>query len=125
LKINERTEGHLKRIIREDPFASFKEINVELAKLDVFVSIETLRSYIDRLDFKRYRAAHKPRLTARRRKSRLRWAKEHIYWTKDQWRNVVWSNESRFCMEGSKCGKRILGKEEERYDEINIVYAVK
>ncbi|KAG1048880.1 hypothetical protein G6F43_008762 [Rhizopus delemar] len=99
LKINERTERHLKRIIREDPFASFKEINVELTKLNVFVSIETLRSYVDRLDFKSYRAPHKPRLTARRRKSRLRWAKEHLNWTKDQWRSVVWSVESRFCVE--------------------------
>ncbi|KAG1048993.1 hypothetical protein G6F43_008654 [Rhizopus delemar] len=46
---------------------------MELAKLDVFVCIETLRSYVDRLDFKSYRAAHKPRLIARHRKSRLRW----------------------------------------------------
>jgi hypothetical protein len=71
LKINERTERHLKRIIREDSFAYYKEINMELAKLDVFVCIETLRSYVDRLAFKSYRAAHKPRLTARYRKSRL------------------------------------------------------
>jgi hypothetical protein len=33
LKINERTEKHLKRIIREDPFASYKEINMESANL--------------------------------------------------------------------------------------------
>ncbi|KAG1045122.1 hypothetical protein G6F43_011340 [Rhizopus delemar] len=85
LKINERTERHLKRIIREDPFTFYKEINMELAKPDVF-----------------YRAAHKPRLTARHRKSRLHWAKEHINWIKDQWRNVVWSDESRFCMKYSK-----------------------
>ncbi|KAG1449840.1 hypothetical protein G6F55_009978 [Rhizopus delemar] len=106
LKINERTERHLKRIIREDPFASFKEINVELAKLDVFVNIETLRLYVDRLAFKSYRAAHKPRLTARHCKSRLCWAKEHLNWTKDQWRNVVWFDESCFCME---CSKRVKG----------------
>ncbi|EIE77312.1 hypothetical protein RO3G_02016 [Rhizopus delemar RA 99-880] len=49
---------------------------MELAKLDVFVYIETLRSYIDRFDFKSYRAAHKPRLTARHCKSMLHWAKE-------------------------------------------------
>jgi transposase len=42
LKINERTERHLKRIIREDPFAACKEINMELTKLDVFVSREIL-----------------------------------------------------------------------------------
>ncbi|EIE76841.1 hypothetical protein RO3G_01545 [Rhizopus delemar RA 99-880] len=68
LKINERTEGHLKRIIRKDPVDFYDEINMESAKLDVFVCIETLRSYVDQLAFKSYRAAHKPRLTARHRK---------------------------------------------------------
>ncbi|EIE89654.1 hypothetical protein RO3G_14365 [Rhizopus delemar RA 99-880] len=102
LKINEGTEGHLKRIFREDPFASYKEINTELTKLDIFVCIEILRSTYDRFDSKSYRAAHKPRLTARHRKSRLRWTKEHLNWTGDQWRNVVWSDELRSCMEGSK-----------------------
>ncbi|KAG1630201.1 hypothetical protein G6F45_005662 [Rhizopus arrhizus] len=102
LKINERTEGHLKRIIRKDPVDFYDEINMESAKLDVFVCIETLRSYVDQLAFKSYRAAHKPRLTARHRKSRLRQAKEHLNWTKDQWRNVVWPDESCFCMEGTR-----------------------
>jgi transposase len=78
LKINERTERHLKKIIGENLFVSYKEINMELAKLDVFVCIETLQSYVDQLDFKSYRAAHKPRWTARHRKSRLCWAKERI-----------------------------------------------
>ncbi|KAG1454504.1 hypothetical protein G6F55_007572 [Rhizopus delemar] len=70
-------------------------------------------------------AAHEPRLTARHRKSRLRWAKEHLNWTEDQWRSVVWSDESRFCVEGSKRGKRVLRKEGERYDERNIIFTVK
>ncbi|EIE76309.1 hypothetical protein RO3G_01013 [Rhizopus delemar RA 99-880] len=42
---------------------------MKLAKLDVFVSIETLRSYVDRLGFKSYRAAHKHRLIAKHRKN--------------------------------------------------------
>ncbi|KAG1451103.1 hypothetical protein G6F46_010265 [Rhizopus delemar] len=125
LKINEGTEGHLKRIFREDPFASYKEINTELTKLDIFVCIEILRSTYDRFDSKSYRAAHKPRLTARHRKSRLRWTKEHLNWTGDQWRNVVWSDELRSCMEGSKRGKRILRKEGNRYDERSILSTVK
>ncbi|EIE86775.1 hypothetical protein RO3G_11486 [Rhizopus delemar RA 99-880] len=110
-------------IISEDE--TKEKINVELTKLDVFVSIDTLRSYVDRLDFKSYRAAHKPRLTARHRKSRLRWAKEHLNWTEGQWRSVVWSDESRFCVEGSKRGKRVLRKKGERYDERNIISTVK
>src|SRR6478735_9302651 len=98
---------------------------MELAKPDFLVCIETLRSYVERLDFKSYRAAHKPKSTARHRKSRLRWAKEHLNWTEDQWRNIVWSYELRFCMESSKRGKRVLRKEGERYDERNIVSTIK
>ena len=90
LKINKRIEMHLKRIIREDPFVSYKEINMELAKQDVFVCIETPRSYEVRFDFKLYRAAHKSTLTTRHHKSRLRWAKEHINWSEGQWKNVIW-----------------------------------
>jgi transposase len=125
LKINERIERHLKRTIREDPFAFYKEINMELAKLDTFVCIETFRSYVDRLDFKSYRTAHKPRLTAKQRKSSLCWAKERINWTEDRGRNAVWSDEWRFCMKGSKRGKGVLRKESERYYKRNIVSTVK
>ncbi|EIE91034.1 hypothetical protein RO3G_15745 [Rhizopus delemar RA 99-880] len=75
---------------------------MELAKLGVFVSIETLRSHAGQLDFESYRAAHKPTLTARHHKSRPQWAKERTNWTEDQWRNVVWSDESRFCVEDSR-----------------------
>ncbi|KAG1052377.1 hypothetical protein G6F43_005485 [Rhizopus delemar] len=98
---------------------------MELAKLGVFVCIETLRSYVDRLDFKSYRAAHKPRLTAGHRKSRLCWSKERINWTEDHWRNVVWSDELHACMKGSKRRKRVLRKEGGRYDERNIISTVK
>ncbi|KAG1140974.1 hypothetical protein G6F37_008664 [Rhizopus arrhizus] len=51
---------------------------MELVKLDVFVSIETLRSCVNQLDFKSYRAAHKPRLTARHRK--IKWGDDAMIW---------------------------------------------
>ena len=38
---------------------------MKLAKLDVFVCIETLRSYVEQLGFRLYRATYRPRLTAR------------------------------------------------------------
>ncbi|KAG1373028.1 hypothetical protein G6F60_007696 [Rhizopus arrhizus] len=54
---------------------------MELAKLDVFVSIETLRSCVDQLDFKSYKAAHKPRLTARHREiSTVKWGDDAMIW---------------------------------------------
>ncbi|KAG1606992.1 hypothetical protein G6F46_012621 [Rhizopus delemar] len=109
-------------IISED---QTKEKIADLVGLNKSAHRNPLRSYVDRLDFKSYRAAHKPRLTARHRKNRLRRAKEHLNWSEDQWRSVVWSDELRFCVEGSKRGKRVLRKEGECYDERNIISTVK
>ncbi|ORE07516.1 hypothetical protein BCV72DRAFT_255795 [Rhizopus microsporus var. microsporus] len=47
----------------------------------------------------------KPRLTANYRKIRLRWTKEH----------------SHFCVHGSGRSKRVVRKEEERYEERNNI----
>ena len=51
--------------------------------------------------------------------------KKHINWTEDKWRNVIWSDEPRFCVQNSKRDKRILRKEGKRYDERNVVSKVK
>ncbi|KAG1048184.1 hypothetical protein G6F43_009407 [Rhizopus delemar] len=102
-----------------------KDCNRSLIVSEDETKRKTLRLYVDRLDFKSYRAAHKPRLTTRHHKGRLRWAKAHLNWTEDQWRNVVWSDESRFCVKGSKRGKGVFRKEGEHYDERNIISTVK
>ncbi|GBN57888.1 hypothetical protein AVEN_26547-1, partial [Araneus ventricosus] len=36
-----------------------------------------------------------PLLTKRHRQLRLQWAWEHRDWTMDEWKRVVWSDESR------------------------------
>ncbi|EIE83944.1 hypothetical protein G6F46_003982 [Rhizopus delemar] len=102
-----------------------KDCNRSLIVSEDETKRKTLRLYVDRLDFKSYRAAHKSRLTTRHRKDRLRRTKAHLNWTEDQWRSVAWSDESRFCVEGSKRGKRVLRKEGERYYERNIISTVK
>jgi transposase len=38
----------------------------------------------------------KPRLTDKHKKARLAFAKKYESWTSDDWKNVVWSDESKF-----------------------------
>src|SRR5690349_19495866 len=38
----------------------------------------------------------KPKLTEKHKKARLEWAKAHESWTSDEWRKVIWSDESKF-----------------------------
>ncbi|GFW46179.1 transposable element Tcb2 transposase [Trichonephila clavipes] len=38
------------------------------------------------------------RLTSRHRRDRREWATEHVYWRRNEWRNVLFSDESRFSV---------------------------
>lgn len=124
-KIDERDLRHLEHIIRADPFASYDQLRLELSHFHVNVSRNTVISYCKSLGFGSYSAAHKPALTPKHRDRRLRWAKERVNWTVDQWRGVVWSDESRFTIEGSDGDKRVIRKIGERYDAKNVVPTTK
>ncbi|KAG1465276.1 hypothetical protein G6F56_004921 [Rhizopus delemar] len=110
-KLNERNLRHLQAITRKDPFASYERINSQLKLCDISISRTNLITYIKELGFGSYFAAHKPALTEENKKRRLRWAKERVNWTKEQWDGVVWSDESRFTVEGYDGGARVLRKD--------------
>ena len=38
----------------------------------------------------------KPRLTDQHKKARYQWAKKYSTWTIEDWKNVIWSDESKF-----------------------------
>ena len=38
---------------------------------------------------------------------RLNFAKAHIHWTAQQWKNVLWSDESKFNLIGSDGNQRV------------------
>ena len=48
-------------------------------------------------------AAKKPLLKDTDKKKRLAWANKHEQWTLDLWKSVLWSDESKFYIFGSKC----------------------
>lgn len=59
------------------------------------------------MGFGSYFAANKPALTEQHRKTRLRWDKERINWTTEDWSKVVWSDESKFTVEGTRVLRKI------------------
>ena len=109
-KADERTMRHLNRIVTHNPFLSIDGVSHELEKLEVTVCRKTVVSYLRQLGFKSYYAAHKPALTKKHKEFRLKWAKEHVDWTTDQWADVVWSDESRYTVEGADGGVREIGR---------------
>lgn len=52
-------------------------------------------------------ARKKPLLMKRHREARYKWCKDKLNWTQAQWKKVVWSDESKFCLVGSRGCQRV------------------
>lgn len=57
------------------------------------ISVSTIRRRLAESNIKKWRAAKRPRLTVKHVKSRLKWAREHLEWSEEQFRMVMWSDE--------------------------------
>ncbi len=64
----------------------------------VKASASTIRRALHSLGFYGRFCAKKPLITEKIRKRRLKWCKERRNWTLEQWRTVIWSDESRFAL---------------------------
>nr|KAG5697220.1 hypothetical protein BaRGS_028956 [Batillaria attramentaria] len=55
------------------------------------------------------RPAREPVLNVRHRQARLQWAQGHLNWNNVRWQNVLFSDESRFCIDHTDGRVRVLG----------------
>lgn len=74
------------------------------------------------LQLSSYRPATFIPLGPQHRRHRLQWCHEHADWTPDQWQSVVWSDESRFCMDFHDGRVRIRRFPNQRYHRDMFVY---
>jgi transposase len=97
-KITTRREDVMMlREVKKNPFISCKQIGIAIDRPDL--SVQTIRRRLNKVwGLISCRAADKPLLTRRNRIKRLRWALAHRNWTPDQWRSVLWSDESKFLI---------------------------
>jgi len=60
-------------------------------------------------------------LTTGHRRTRLRYARNHRNWTARQWKNVLFIDESRFCLFENDASIRIWRRRRERFEANHIV----
>ncbi|OAL38310.1 hypothetical protein AYO20_02369 [Fonsecaea nubica] len=58
------------------------------------VSAESIRYALHQRGYRRRIALRKPPLSEANRQARLEWALEHRSWTKEQWNQILWSDET-------------------------------
>lgn len=67
------------------------------------------------------RPARRPVLQPRHRQARLQWAQGHRNWRHREWRRVIFSDESRFCVSHADGRVRIWRRRGDRFADRNVV----
>jgi len=87
---------------------------VQVAKVlrdtaDMDVSAQTIRRGLKKVGLKAGAKSKKPLLSARHKRARLDFAVAHCYWTVEDWKQVIWSDETKINRLGSD-GKKWVWK---------------
>lgn len=84
---------------------------------NVNISERTVRRRLNEANLFCRRPATGPELTREHRVARLRFAREHRHWTENEWANVLFTDESRYCLRSSDGRERVWRRRGERYAE--------
>ena len=115
--LKERDTRALKRIIRTDRFSLLGDVTDKFnTSLDTTFHYNTVRRYLHDEGLGSYTAKKKPRLTKKHRTDRLKWCKEKKNWA-EEWKQVVWSDESRFALFQSDGQARVWRSQGEAYNK--------
>lgn len=66
------------------------------------VSVSTVKRRLQKAGLHGRIAMKKPLLRKQNKQKRLKWAREHQHWTIEEWKNVLWTDESKFELFGTR-----------------------
>ena len=87
---------------------------------NVSISRWTVRRRLGEAGMTSHRPANGPKLTTAHRQARLQFAREHLNWTYDQWRAVMFSDECRMTLHGHDGRSRVYRRSSERFSQCCI-----
>ena len=101
-KLTERQRRDVTSLIASNKVKTAVEAAKVIAKEHgTKVSPDTVRRILKESEFKARKRVKKPALTARHKQTRLKWAEKHREWTINDWKRVVWSDETKINRVGS------------------------
>jgi transposase len=119
-------DRYLMRMCLRDRQASSVDLkNAWEAEAGVQVSAVTVRRRLFRAGLRARRPRKKPLLTAKMRTARLKWVKEYGKWTMQQWKSVIFSDESKFNLHGSDGQQYVRRRKGEEFQPQCVVPTVK
>ncbi|MBJ5491542.1 transposase [Salmonella enterica subsp. enterica serovar Derby] len=116
-RVDERGHRRLARIVTADRRATVQEITRQFnAGALKRVSSHTIQNHLLAMGYRSHRPTRVPQRTAHHRAQRLAWVREHHPWTLDMWKNVAWTDESRFTLVHADGRVRVRRKPHEAMD---------
>ena len=98
-KLSDRDRRKLKTVVRKNRMSSAATLVTEFQNSSgTMVCTKTLRRELNTMGFHGRAAAHKPHISKVNARRRLEWCKARRQWTLEQWKRVVWSDESRYTI---------------------------
>lgn len=106
-------------------FSTATEVRTRLFEVrNVSVSERTIRRRLAERNLRAFRPARAPQLLPQHRRARLAFAREYADWTMEEWKNVLFSDESRISLRGPDGRQRVYRRQNERFAPCAIIETV-
>ncbi len=106
--VDVRGQRRMGRLVRDDRKATVTQITTRYNQgMQNTISERTTRRTLKQMGYSSRRPHRVPLLSAKNRKRRLKFGQAHQNWTIEDWKNVAWSDESRFLLQHSDGRVRI------------------
>ncbi|XDV36000.1 hypothetical protein PO909_005854 [Leuciscus waleckii] len=123
--VDARGQMRMGRLIQADRRATLTEITTRYHRgMQQSICEATTRTTLRRMGYNSRKAHRVPLISTTNRKKRLQFARAHQNWTVEDWKNVAWSDESRFLLRHSDGRVRIWRKQNENMDPSCLVTTV-
>ncbi|KAG2455504.1 TCB1 transposase, partial [Polypterus senegalus] len=123
--VDARGQRRMGRLIQADRRATLTEITTRYNRgMQQSICEATTRTTLRRMGYNSRRPHRVPLISTTNRKKRLQFARAHQNWTVADWKNVAWSDESRFLLRHSNGRVRIWRKQNENMDPSCLVTTV-
>jgi len=95
-----RDDRYLVQYVKRHRFLSVERFRQQWRQAcNIAASRSTINKRLVSTKLRSYRPAVRIPLGPAHKAAWVQWCQEHADWTEDQWRSVMWSDESRFCMD--------------------------
>ncbi len=123
--VDVRGQRRMGRLFRDDRKATVTQITTRYNQgMQNTISERTTRRTLKQMGYSSRRPHRVLLLSAKNRKQRLRFAQAHQNWTIEDWKNIAWSDESRFLLQPSDGRFRIWHKAHESMNPSCLVSTV-